>query len=405
MNKTVQVGMMKLLRLNILFILLLNPFIHSQTYQIKVPDIPGIKVEVGQTITIPATEPVKTAVAFQFKDGRIVSGTKGNSLWSYDGGYTWQKGPESHLNKTMIELENGDILSINRNTQRKSNGMFKGNQFRSSDHWKTITKEESEVDVPGATFTVTGGGSRVDGFLFHHGILELDDGKLIASMYGNYQGDKEYCAGYPTELNQRKYHTIVVFSEDKGRTWGNPSHVAYNTMLGRGIPDDHDMVGKSIPVSVVERTAVVPAVTQEGFRESELVKAPNGDLLCIMRSGGRNPIKGVHLFPTPLYCSRSEDNGQSWTPPMQIADRGVCPYAVTLDNGIIVCTYSRPGNWLIFSDDNGLSWKGAFQFGDGNATNYIIASGPNRVQVFYEVEEDNDTKLVATFFDVKKTSP
>jgi len=87
---------------------------------------------------------------------------------------------------------------------------------------------------------------------------------------------------------------------------------------------------------------------------------------------------------------------------MQIADRGVSPNAVTLSNGIIVCTYSRPGNWLIFSDDNGKSWKGAFQFGPGNATNYIIDTGPDSVQVFYEVGENNQEKLMATFFKVKK---
>ena len=87
---------------------------------------------------------------------------------------------------------------------------------------------------------------------------------------------------------------------------------------------------------------------------------------------------------------------------MQIADRGVSPYALVLENGIIVCTYSRPGNWLIFSDDNGKSWKGAFQFADGNATNYIVSSGPDSVQVFYEAEINNEKKVLATFFSVKK---
>ena len=74
-----------------------------------------------------------------------------------------------------------------------------------------------------------------------------------------------------------------------------------------------------------------------------------------------------------------------------------------VDISIIICTYSRPGNWLIFSDDNGLSWKGAFQFGPGNATNFIIEAGQDSIQVFYEVEEvKNEAKLVATFFTVKK---
>jgi BNR repeat-like domain len=375
-----------------------------QAGEVKIPVIPGIEVTMGETIVLPTTEKVNTAIAFKFSDGRIICGDKKNTLLSEDGGHTWKPFKEVSLEKAMINLDNGEILAIGRNSHRKENGKFKLSLFRSGDYFQTIEKEEAELDLPGASFTVTGSGNRVDGFLFHHGILQLDNGDLIGSMYGNYEGDTELCAGYPTELNQRKYHTIVVFSQDRGRTWGGPVHVAYNKMLGRGIPDNHAMIGKSIPVSMVNRTSVVPAVTQEGFRESELVKASNGDLLCIMRSGGRNPIEGVALFPTPLYCSRSEDSGKSWSPPMQIADRGVSPYAVTLKNGITVCTYSRPGNWLIFSVDNGNSWKGAFQFADGNATNYIIASGPDTVQVFYEADENGTTVLRTTFFTVKKTA-
>jgi len=178
--------------------------------------------------------------------------------------------------------------------------------------------------------------------------------------------------------------------------------VAYDKMLGRGIPSDHDMVGKSIPESRAGRPMAVPAITMEGFRESDLTIAPNGDLICVMRSGGRNPKMGVNLFPTPLYCARSSDNGKTWTLPEQIADRGVCPYLVTMSNGIIVCTYSRPGNWLIFSGDNGKTWKGAFQFGSGGATNFIVETEPNTVQVFYEVGENDREELWGTFFEVSK---
>jgi hypothetical protein len=230
----------------------------------------------------------------------------------------------------------------------------------------------------------------------------LDNGDLVAAMYGNFDGDVELCDGYPAELGQRKYHTIVVFSKDKGITWGDYVHVAYDKMLGRGIPLDHDMVGKSIPESRAGRPMAVPAVTMEGFREADLTIAANGDLICIMRSGGRNPKMGVNLFPTPLYCSRSSDGGKNWSLPEQIADRGVCPNVVTMSNGILVCTYSRPGNWLIFSDDNGKTWKGAFQFGRGNATNYIEETAPDTVQVYYEFEDDGNTIVYGTFFGVSK---
>ena len=382
-------------------LLVLNIPIYSQSFKIVVPDIPGIKITVGESILI---KEARSALAFQFKDGRIVVGQGKETMWSYDGGHTWKTGQPSNFDKAAIDLGNGEILSINRNTQLRPDGKYKVKLLRSFDNWKTTVKQEGELDIPNASFTVTGSGKRVDGFLFHHGLIQLADGELVATMYGNFKGDVQLCEGYPAELGQRKYHTIVVFSNDKGKTWGNYVHVAYDKMLGRGIPDDHDMLGKSIPVDRASRTTIVPAITMEGFREADLVQAPNGDLICVMRSGGRNPTPGVNLFPTPLYCSRSNDGGKNWTPPEQIADRGVSPNLVTMKNGIIVGTYSRPGNWLIFSDDNGISWKGAFQFGTTGSTNYILETAPDTIQVYHEVKEGNNKIVYGTFFKVEKAN-
>jgi len=385
--------------LSIFIIVSLIPATQAESFKIKIPDIPGIEVSVGESVPIP-TE--KTAVAFQFNDGRIVVGPKDKSAWSYDGGHTWERGPEGPGEKVAIDLGNGEILTAGRNSNRRPDGKFIVKMRRSKDNWETVENEDGIFDIPNASFTVTGSGGRVDGFLFHHGILKLPNGDLIGSMYGNYEGDKLLCAGYPTELNQRKYRTIVVFSKDKGRTWGDHVLVAYDKMLGRGIPDGHKMIGKSIPESRGGRTMIVPAITSEGFREADLVEAPNGDLICVMRSGGRNPAPGVNLFPTPLYCSRSQDGGKSWTPPEQIADRGTCPSLVTMNNGIIVCTYGRPGNWLIFSDDNGKTWKGAFQFGTTGSSNYLLEVAPNTIQVYHETKEGGEERVRGTFFTIKR---
>lgn len=385
--------------LSIFIIVSLIPATQAESFKIKIPDIPGIEVSVGESVPIP-TE--KTAVAFQFNDGRIVVGPKDKSAWSYDGGHTWERGPEGPGEKVAIDLGNGEILTAGRNSNRRPDGKFIVKMRRSKDNWETVENEDGIFDIPNASFTVTGSGGRVDGFLFHHGILKLPNGDLIGSMYGNYEGDKLLCAGYPTELNQRKYRTIVVFSKDKGRTWGDHVLVAYDKMLGRGIPDGHKMIGKSIPESRGGRTMIVPAITSEGFREADLVEAPNGDLICVMRSGGRNPAPGVNLFPTPLYCSRSQDGGKSWTPPEQIADRGTCPSLVTMNNGIIVCTYGRPGNWLIFSDDNGKTWKGAFQFGTTGSSNYLLEVAPNTIQVYHETKERGEERVRGTFFTIKR---
>jgi hypothetical protein len=369
----------------------------AEPYRAVIPEIPGIEVRAGESVLIPST---KTAMAFLFADGRIVVGSKDESFWSIDSGRSFEPGPASPGEKVVIDL-GGEILAVTRNSERRPDGKFTVNQRRSLDNWKTVENEEAILDTPNASYTVLGSGGRVDGFLFHHGILQLPDGDLIATMYGNYEGDSVLCDGYPPAMNQRKYRTVVVFSKDRGRTWGEQVLVAYDRMLGRGIPEDHGQVGLSIPRSLVSETTIVPAITQEGFREADLTLAPNGDLVCMMRSGGRNEAAAT-LFPTPLYCSRSSDGGRSWSPPVQVADRGVCPNLVTMGNGIIVCTYSRPGNWLIFSDDNGQTWKGAFQLGDTGAYSYVLETAPDTIQVYHEVDEESGRMVRATFFTVSK---
>jgi hypothetical protein len=363
-----------------------------------IPQIEGINIEKGESVLIPEAE---SALAFKFRDGRIVVGQGSTTMWSNDGGKSWQNGPEGPDEKVAIDLGGGEILGISRNTKRVSGDLFKYRQKRSTDNWETVVNETGQVVMRNVSYTVTGGGDRIDGFLFHHGILKLTDGRLIATMYGNFEGDTELCDGYPPELGQRKYRTVVVFSEDNGRSWGEPVHVAYDKMLGRGIPDDHPLAEAGLIDETVKPTAAVPAITQEGFREADIVQAANGDLICMLRSGGRNGGT-VNLFPTPLYCSRSADGGRSWTLPAQVADRGVCPNLVTLENGIIVCTYSRPGNWLIFSDDHGLTWKGAFQIGTTRNYNYIEEVAPNVVQVYHETVEHGEKRVKGTFFTVTR---
>src|SRR5262245_36994158 len=102
-----------------------------------------------------------------------------------------------------------------------------------------------------------------------------------------------------------------------------------------------------------------------------------------------------------MYVSRSSDGGKTWSVPEQFADRGVCPHLITLTNGIIVCSYSRPGAFVIFSDDNGKTWKGATQFGPNNNYVYIAAVGPDRFQVYREGPGDS---IIATYFTVRKSS-
>jgi hypothetical protein len=224
--------------------------------------------------------------------------------------------------------------------------------------------------------------------LMHHGIVQLKNGDLLATLYGNYKGDHIAYDAYAPELRAFKCRTVVIRSSDRGKTWGDPRTVAYDTMLGA--LNEPDVAGNKL--------TLVPAVTQEGFTEADLTIAPNGDILCVMRSGGASGEGVVTIFPTPLYLSRSSDDGKTWTPPVGIADRGCCPSLVTLENGIIACCYSRPGAWVIFSDDNGVTWKGATQFAPGKKYCYMVAAGPERLMTTWE----KDGRVFATYFTVRR---
>ena len=93
----------------------------------------------------------------------------------------------------------------------------------------------------------------------------------------------------------------------------------------------------------------------EGFDEPALLTLPSGEVLCFMRSGGR--YDGRH---SPLYLSRSSDDGRTWGVADPIADRGVWPNACRMANGVLAVIYGRPGDWLAFSLDDGHSWIGHF---------------------------------------------
>jgi hypothetical protein len=233
----------------------------------------------------------------------------------------------------------------------------------------------------------------------HHGAIVLKNGDLLATMFGNFKGDNIPAAGYTEALKLRKYRTVVVSSSDKGKTWGNPITVGYDRQLSRGADPD----------SSVQTLATAPAVTQEGFCEPDLVRAQSGDIICAMRSGGRIGVRKAPIFPTPLYISRSSDEGKTWTPPVPIADRGVCPYLATLQNGVIVCAYARPGSWLIFSTDHGETWEGAFQFGSSDSYCNVVETEPNKILVLYRADAASrvddksvDAKIAGTFLTVTR---
>jgi hypothetical protein len=57
-----------------------------------------------------------------------------------------------------------------------------------------------------------------------------------------------------------------------------------------------------------------------------------------------------------------------------------------MHNGVLVCTYGRPGNWLAFSLDEGRTWTGHFCFHTGPTTSYnsVEEIAPDVLLVVYD---------------------
>ncbi|MBU1694397.1 MAG: glycoside hydrolase [Verrucomicrobia bacterium] len=106
-------------------------------------------------------------------------------------------------------------------------------------------------------------------------------------------------------------------------------------------------------VSVVATKADAPWGT-EGPCEPSLALLPNGELLCIMRTGAPWTGTGTAVAQ-PLLAARSKDGGRTWEyQKMPIV--GVMPKLELMSNGVLALATGRPGNRLYFSTDGGRTW-------------------------------------------------
>ncbi|GAB3328158.1 hypothetical protein GCM10027299_29930 [Larkinella ripae] len=145
---------------------------------------------------------------------------------------------------------------------------------------------------------------------------------------------------------------------------------------------------------VVGRIPYAPDLTNDpngnkrlalGFTEPAFEILADGSYLSVLRTSDG-------LGNSPMYVSRSTDQGATWSPPKAFTSTGVLPQLLQLRNGVTVLAAGRPGMQLRFSNGSGgLHWTDAFEMlpfnGDKDAVSCgypdLLATGPDKFLLIY----------------------
>ena len=177
----------------------------------------------------------------------------------------------------------------------------------------------------------------VSQFLMHRDVIRLTSGKLLATAYGNIEG-------------QKKSHAFVIESADDGRTWRYLSTIA----------DDPE--GK----------------TAEGPCEATIFQLKDGRVCAFYRDGDLGY----------LHQCFSSDEGRTWTAPEAVTLFTGCasPNGRVLADGTIVVISGRPKVYLLIDlTGTGRHYqKVSLYRGSGSSYATVLETAPNEILCIYD---------------------
>ena len=294
-----------------------------------------------QTTPVVAASRTGAVAAFYARSYRISS----------DGGRTW--GPEmdspcGNPGPMSIGLREGGVLFMRGQAapiDESDPPKLQAQRIVFSDDFLECEVVTSPVSIPQAALNV-----RWAKFwpYFHKGkIVQLPDGDLRATLYGNFKGDAQY-------------RTMLLRSTDSGQSWQFHATVAYDPA-----DPDPELVGAYC-----------------GYCEPSLALLSDGQLVCMMRTQGAQ-FAGEYR---PMYLCWSKDLGKTWTEPELTKPHliNIFPTLAVLDNGVVACQYGRPGFHVAFSLDNGHTWQDRITLSDipipfNHGMFDLVTVGPNEL--------------------------
>ncbi len=144
-----------------------------------------------------------------------------------------------------------------------------------------------------------------------------------------------YSYGFDNETgevaNGWHYNLYIFRSEDGGHLWEYESQILTTAEFTEG---------QERPI--------------EGFCEPCMNVMPDGSVVMLIRTDAG----------TPSYITRSTDNCLTWSKPVVFDEVGVLPQLLTLDCGVTLASYGRPGLFVRATDDpRGLIWADRVDLG------------------------------------------
>ncbi len=298
---------------------------------------------------------------FVLSNNRIVCGDK----YSDDRGYTWEKYSNNSIQwgtahaQTAImahEFPDGHAIGLAYRTlpREGEKGVFIGNLYKTEDGAESIQGTYKAVfHIPRAVGSQ--GHAFHPGPLFMRSIVEARDGSLLSLMCGWFDTDTN-----ESPVKGQSYRrSFICQSTDRGRSWEYYSTIAYEPNWG-----------------------------SEGWNEGSLRRLPDGNLIAALRSGSDSSA----WKDNPLCLFFSEDDGLTWSPPHRSGVDGVYPSLVVMSNGILACSYGRPGAKIMFSMDNGKTWTDHTSINPERYSGYswIVEVGPGELLYGFGVRNGLD---------------
>jgi len=288
------------------------------------PDIPELEITVGERIELGSIRTGQAVIFFVTRSGTWIL----NDKRSTDQGKTWEQCDPIY--ETNCQLRDGTIIATRgANSVRfpdPLDGMGTFNLKVSTDDWNTVKNIKASLHIPfGKHFGPV------------KGLIEMDDGSLLMTMFGHNYGDqvREHNTMFPIADQAYKTRVILVRSMDRGQRWSYLSTIFNHPEMGR-----------------------------EGANESTLAQLPNGDLFAAMRTGIHGFIDklGRAELDEPLFAAWSRCSGKKWAEPERIYVNsrlitGIYPESVITEEGVLALLRMRPDGSVVFSPDgSGTVW-------------------------------------------------